>query len=609
MRKAFAQRLILILATTLLTACSNERAPHAFTDHSAEEPVYGGTLRVVGDSDVDHLMTTSAYVTTSLLLVRTFARQLVTYRSSTDFTEATTLVADIAAELPTVENGGISADGRVYTFHLRPGVRWNTSPHRAVVAGDFVRAFKLFCNPVAPVGAPTYYSSTIKGMAEYCSAFFKVPGTVADIRQFVDSHEITGVRAPDDATLVIELSIPAADFLNLVAMTFTSAVPVEYLDYLPDSPEFRQHTLSNGPYAITRYIQNRLTELERNPAWDRSSDQINPAYVDRIQITNGIDPELAQLQIEAGTADMGPTMLTANQASMRALGDPRVQLFPPGDHYSTMHYLVINQVSPNNRGILSDLRVRQALALAVDKRALVQLTGGPGVSRALYQAVASSVSGHRNGADHFRTPDDRGDPEAARALLAEAGFPDGLPLRLAFSRSGTFPIEVQSVQASLRRAGFDAELFAYSSGDLYGRLLPNAQNAERGEWDIALTGWLPDWYGDNNGRSVISPLFDGRQLGHTSMNYGLYSNPHNDNAIDQALRAASVESAEDGWAESVRQVMTDVAIVPLIERKNGYMIASRVRNCRWSNLGDHCDMNAVWLAGARSSEAVAVAAE
>jgi len=558
----------------------------------------------VGDSDVDHLMTTSAYVTTSLLLIRTIARQLVTYRSSNDFTESTTLAADIAVELPSLENGGISADGRVYTFHLRPDVRWNTTPPRPVVAGDFVRAFQLFCNPVSPVGAPTYYSGTISGMSEYCSAFFKVPGTVADIRRFVDSHDISGVRAIDDTTLVIELLAPAADFLNLVAMTFTSAVPVEYLDYLPDSPEFRQHTLSNGPYAITRYIQNRLVELERNPAWDRSSDPLNPAYVERIHITNGIDPELAQLQIEAGTADMGPAMLTANQASLRALGDQRVQLFPPGDHYSTMHYLAINMVSPNNRGALSDLRVRQALALAVDKRALVQLSGGPGVSRALYQSVQSTVSGHRPGADHYKTPNDQGDPEAARALLTQAGFPDGLPLRLAFSRASTFPIEAQSVQASLRRAGFDVQLFAYSSSDLYGRLLPNAQNAERGEWDISLSGWLPDWYGVNNGRSVFSPLFDGRQLGHISMNYGLYSNPITDTAIDRALSAASIETAEAGWAESAQQIMMDVAIVPLIEKKNGYMISSRVRNCRWANLGDHCDMNAVWLADARPTVAV-----
>jgi len=593
----------------LLTACSNEHAPRAFADHNADEPVYGGTLRVVQGSDVDHLMTTSGYVTTTLLLLRTFARQLVTYRSSTDFTEATTLVADIALELPTLENGGISADGRIYTFHLRPHVRWNTVPPRAVVAGDFVRAFKLFCNPVSPVGAPTYYSSTIRGMAEYCSALVKVPGSVAGIRQYVDRYDIAGVSAPDDATLVIELLAPASDFLNLMAMPFASAVPVEYLDYLPDSPDFRQNTLSNGPYAITRYIQNRLIELERNPAWDRSSDPVNSAYVDRIQISSGVDSELAQLQIEAGTADMGPTMLTANQASLRALGDPRVNLFPTGDHYSTMHYLAINLVSPNNRGILSNLGVRQALALAVDKRALVQLSGGPGVSRALYQAVASTVSGHRPGGDHFKTPNDQGDPDGARELLAEAGFPEGLPLRLAFSREGTFPIEAQSVQASLRRAGFDVELFAYSSSDLYGRLLPNAQNAERGEWDIALTGWLPDWYGVNNGRSVFSPLFDGRQLGHISMNYGLYSNPRNDAAIDRALDATSIESAEAAWAESAQQVMTDVAIVPLIEKKNGYMISSRVRNCRWSNLGDHCDMNAVWLAGARPVEAGPVAAE
>ncbi|MFC1605910.1 hypothetical protein ACFL33_03515 [Pseudomonadota bacterium] len=159
MRKTFERSLVLLLAATLLTACSNERAPRSFTDHSAEKPVYGGTLRVVGGSDVDHLMTTSGYVTTTLLLIRTMARQLVAYRSSTDFTESTTLVADVALELPSLENGGISADGRVYTFHLRPDVRWNTSPPRAVVAGDFERAFKLFCNPVNPVGAPTYYGS------------------------------------------------------------------------------------------------------------------------------------------------------------------------------------------------------------------------------------------------------------------------------------------------------------------------------------------------------------------------------------------------------------------------------------------------------------------
>jgi ABC-type transport system substrate-binding protein len=553
------------MAITLLAACGSERKPLESIDHGSETPLYGGTLRVVGDSDVDHLLTTSAYVASSLLVVRAMARQLVAYKAGKSYDESTTLVADIAVEIPTLANGGISADGHIYTFHIRPGVRWNTSPQRAVVAGDFVRAFKLFCNPVSPVGAPTYYTSTIRGMAEYCSAFFAVPGTVTDIQDFISSHEIAGVHAPDDATLVIELLTPAADFPNLLAMPFASPVPLEYLDYLPDSPEFRQHTLSNGPYAISRYIQNRLIEFERNPAWESSSDPVNPAYVDGIHITLGIDPELAQLQIEAGTADMSlEGMLTANQAALLALGDTRVKLFPPGARYSSMHYLVINMSSPNNRSALSDLRVRQALALAIDKRALVQLTGGPDVSRALDQAVQSSVSGHRPGADRYQTPNSQGDPDAARALLNQAGFPEGLPLRLAFPRSSVFPIEAQAVQASLRRAGFETQLFAYSSGDLWGRLLPNTQNARRGEWDVAVVGWLPDWYGSNNGRSVFVPLFDGRQTGHMTTNYGLYANPLTDSAIDRALGASSVEAAEAGWAEVAKLVMDDISIVQLV---------------------------------------------
>jgi peptide/nickel transport system substrate-binding protein len=562
--------------------------------------VRGGTLKVVGGSDVDHLWPTSAYITGSMWLADAFARQLVTYPPSTDYATRTSPVADLARELPTRSNGGISADGLHYTFHLRSGVRWNASPPRAVTAHDFVRTFKLFCNPVTPVGAPRYYTSTIAGMAAYCAAFTKVPGTVAGIRQFIASHEIEGVRALDDSTLVLTLVAPAPDFLNLMAMTFVSAVPEEYLEYLPDSPGFRQHMLSNGPYAIERYVQGRELEFVRNPAWDPATDPNRAAYVDRISIQFGIDDELTQLQIEAGTADLGydQAMLTANLASLLAIGDPRVRLIPDGKHYGSMHYLAINLVGGNNGGALQRIKVRQALALAVDKRAVAQVSGGPGVSRPLYQAVSSATAGFRSGSDRHVTPGDRGEPEAARRLLAEAGFPNGIRLRLAYATSGTYPIEVQSVQASLRRAGIDVELFPYSNADFWGRLLINTQNARRGEWDIAYTGWVPDWLGSNNGRSVIVPLLDGRQVGHLTQNYGLYDSAEVNAAIDSALAAPSSELAESGWAQAVARVMEDVAIVPVIERKSGVMLSYRVRNCVWSVLGQQCLLTALWLADA-----------
>ena len=84
-------------------------------------------------------------------------------------------VADLALEAPTDENGGISADGLSYTFRLRRGVLWDIQPPREVTAHDVVRAFKLFCNPVSPVGAPMDLHGTIAGMADYCEGFSQYP--------------------------------------------------------------------------------------------------------------------------------------------------------------------------------------------------------------------------------------------------------------------------------------------------------------------------------------------------------------------------------------------------------------------------------------------------
>ena len=139
--------------------------------------------------------------------VHTYSRQLVTYPAASDFDIASNVVADLAETTPTTENGGITDDGRTYTFHLRHGVWWTASPRREVVAGDVVRGMKFICNPVNPSGAPGYYLSTIAGMPEFCDAFGKVSGVVADIREFVETHDLPGVRALDDFTVTMRLQV------------------------------------------------------------------------------------------------------------------------------------------------------------------------------------------------------------------------------------------------------------------------------------------------------------------------------------------------------------------------------------------------------------------
>jgi len=373
-----------LLLSVLAFACTEPRLASDTQDNSGP-PVRGGTLRVVGFSDVDHLASVGAYSTTSLALLWTYTRQLVTYPLNEDFATAANVVPDLAENLPTFENGGITSDGRTYTFHLRRAVRWNTTPPREVTAQDVVRGMKLLCNPVVPAGAPGYYTSTISGMSDYCDAFAKVPGTIADIKRFVESRDIEGVKATDDFTVVFRLIQPASDFLNILGMVFASPVPVEYLEYLPDSPDFRQHTISNGPYQIVKYIPNRLIQLERNPAWTADSDPTRPANVDRIMVTLGIDQQLTQLQIAAGTADMSFDMAppTSETASLLEIGDRNLLLSPPGDVYAGMWYLSINTVGPNNEGALKSAEVREALQYAVNKAAVVQIQGGPRVSNPL----------------------------------------------------------------------------------------------------------------------------------------------------------------------------------------------------------------------------------
>jgi len=581
---------ILTITALSLAACGSGSA--TTTGASSGNPVTGGTLKLLGSSDVDHLDTASAYYTATYTLERTYSRQLFSYPASADTTTANTPVPDVAHEMPTKANGGISADGKTYTIHLRPGVMWDTSPARAVTAQDFVLGLKRLCNPASPVGAPGYYENTIAGMKAYCDGFAKVAGTAPAIAAYINGHDISGVKATDAQTLVFTLLQPAGDFVNILAMPFASAAPQEYLQYVPDSAAFRRHTISDGPYQVVTYTPNQSIALDKNPAWTQASDPIRHQYVDHISVTEGQDAGPVQQQIQAGTADLewDTTVPTPNIPALQASKDARLGLYPALD---TNPYLMFNLQSPTANKALQNVKVRQAIEYAIDKTAIGQVYGGPALNTPLNQVIPPGNVGYQP-FDLYPTSQSKGDPATCKSMLAAAGYPNGFTIKDVYRNAGNHPAVAQDIQADLKACGITDKLVPVNQGDYYGKYLNSPSAAQRGVWDISEPGWVPDWYG-NNGRAIIEPLFDGRNYGPNSVDYGDYNNPAVNALIDKALAAPDQNTAATYWHQADLQIMKDAAIVPLQTQKTALYRSTRVHNAIFLPFSQAYDLTQIWL--------------
>ena len=582
---------VAILAAATLAACSSSKSTpsSAGSTGSAGTPVSGGTLRWVASGDVDHLDPMSAYYTATAILERAYTRQLVTYPASNDYQKAITIVPDVASVVPTTANGGISSDGKTYTFHLRSGVMWNTTPPRAVVAGDFVRALKRFCNPVLGVGNPTYYTSTIAGMTSYCAAYGKLPSTAtaAQLASFQNSHDISGVSAPNPSTLVIKLTQPASDFLNIMAEQFASAAPVEWDSYIPDSAAFRQHVYSDGPYGISGYVAGKSITLIRNPQWKQSADPDRHQYVAKMVVTEGTnDPGQAQQDLQAGSGDLvwDLPVPTDKIPALQSSKDPNFAVWAG---HITNPYLVFNLKT----GPTTKLQVRQAIEYAIDKVAIAKIYGGTALNPPITTAIPPGNIGYQN-YNLYPTPGNNGDPAKCKSMLAAAGYPNGLTLTDAYRNAGNHPAVFQSVQADLKACGITVKGSPQQQGNYYA-WLEDPANTKAGKWNISEPGWVPDWYG-NNGRALVQPLFTSPCVNPTT-NYGCYTNTTTSNLVNKALTTTSQSAAATDWHQADMQVMKDAVIVPFTNQNTPAYHSTRVKNAIWNWTFQLYDPTQLWL--------------
>ena len=403
-------------------------------------------------------------------------------------------------------NGGITNGGKTYTFHVKQGVDWNSTPARQVTSQDFLREFKAFCNPVSPVGNQSYFTSTIAGLSAYCAAettFFnnkKNAPTAANIASFQNSHNISGITTPDASTIQFDLTQPASDFLSILAMPFASARPVEYDAYLPNSLQLDQNTLSDGPYKISSYQPGKSITMVRNAAWKQSTDTIRHDYVSTIQVTEGVASAETQLSdMQAGTADlpMDTTINASSIPSLLAANDPNFKIWPWSTTYP---YLVFNLRSPDSGGAANKLLVREAIELGVDKSAVVKASGGPCVASAINTVIPPGNLGYKN-TNAYPDANGQGDTAACKSDLTKAGYPNGVTLTYLYPSDSFNTRLFTAIQASLLQCGVRLTPKP-EPGTEWIIALGNAPvNNKPNQWDIGQATWVPDWFG-NNGRTV-----------------------------------------------------------------------------------------------------------
>jgi peptide/nickel transport system substrate-binding protein len=606
--KRFATLAVVALAAGGLAACGGSSGGGS-TSSSSGTPVSGGTLKVVAASGPDHIDTVAAYYTADYMLERGYARQMLAYpaavalsTSSPAWTKATTPVPDIATAVPTTANGGITNGGKTYTFHIKKGVNWSSSPVRPVVAADFIREFKAFCNP-APggfVGNIGYFQDTIAGLKSYCdkeTAFFASKAnapTAANIAKFQNTNTISGLSAPDASTLQVNLTQPASDFIYIMAMPFASARPVEYDSYAPNSLQLDQHTLSDGPYKITSYLPGKSISLARNTAWKQSTDQIRHQYVSNIQVTEGVTSAQTQLtDMQAGSQDL-PMDTSINPPSIPGLVASKKPNFTVNAWTNIFPYVVFNLRSPNSGGAMSKQLVRQAIEYGVDKSAVQKVYGGPSVTTQLGSVIPPGNVGALSSPTY---PQSGGSANTAmcKTDLKKAGL-SSLTLSYLYPNDSVNTSVFTAIQASLKQCGITLNGKAEPGSSFFTDLGNAPVNSKPGTWDMGQAGWIPDWFG-LNGRTVIPPFFQ-TDCQVNTINYGCYSSSKMDGLIKQAEAATSNSAAASLWGQANTLAMQQALIVPLQSQLFPMYTSARIHGpgAFQANIGDP-DITNVWISG------------
>ncbi len=288
------------------------------------------------------------------------------------------------------ERWDISADGKVYTFHLRDNNRWSTG--EPIAAEDFVYSWQRVLDPLTA--------------AKYASQLFYIKNG-AEYNSGKTNASAIGIHALDSRTLKVELNSPTAFFLDLCTLSTLAVVQRKAIEKYGDQWVRHYPVPSSGAYKLVAWRLNDKIRMRKNPYyWDAANTKTD--VIDWLPVSM---PSTALNLYDTGEADI----IWDKDIIPAELHDvlkhrPDYHTFP----YLASYFLRINVTKPP----FTDVRVRQALALSVDKKRICERIIRSGEEPADHLVPS--------GTPNYTSPPGLGyDPKEARRLLAEAGFPGG----------------------------------------------------------------------------------------------------------------------------------------------------------------------------------------
>jgi len=431
------------------------------------------------------------------------------------------MIPELATELPTTANGGISADGRTIVYHLRHGVRWQDG--ETFSADDVIFTWRAIMNPRNAV----------------------------PVREGYDL--ITGIDAPDAYTVAVHLKRPYAPFLTtFFAMSSTaySVLPKHLLQQYRDlnNIPYNRMPVGTGPFRVA-YNDGKHVKLLANPTYWRGAPQLK-----EVDFTFEPDNTRTLSDLKEHRIDFYYRAYERQEPALHGIPGTTIYLYS----FNSFEDIGFNTASP----LVSDKRVRQALAYATDRNELLS-TVGNGVNASADTDQAPSSWALDEHVKHYQF-----DPNQAKALLDAAGWvvgPDGIrekngrKLRLTIvGGSGSpppGPIE-RLIQADWRAVGVDSIVRNYDDLVLEASAGDGGIEAT-GRFDAVIEGWVNGVDPDDSSQFMC------RMQPPAGWNSYRYCNPELDALEGQALSSYDQATRQRAYAKIQSILAEDVPMVVL----------------------------------------------